>query len=76
MEVDGARLEIVEYRGRDDLAPLVFLHEGLGCVERWRSFPADVVAATGRRAVVYGPATDDLTRRPCPGRSATCTTRP
>jgi pimeloyl-ACP methyl ester carboxylesterase len=56
VEVDGVRLEVVEYPGRDDLAPLVFLHEGLGCVERWRSFPADVVAATGRRAVVYSRA--------------------
>ncbi|WP_370324239.1 alpha/beta fold hydrolase [Euzebya sp.] len=34
-------------------APLVFLHEGLGSVELWRSFPTDVVAATGRRALVF-----------------------
>ncbi|MEZ4301100.1 MAG: alpha/beta hydrolase [Polyangiaceae bacterium] len=31
---------------------LVFLHEGLGCVARWRDFPAQVAAATGRAAVV------------------------
>lgn len=32
---------------------LVFLHEGLGCVARWRDFPRDVAAATGRAALVY-----------------------
>ena len=32
---------------------LVFLHEGLGSVELWRSFPADVAEASGRGGVVY-----------------------
>ncbi|WP_238445404.1 alpha/beta fold hydrolase [Salsipaludibacter albus] len=36
-----------------DTAPLVFLHEGLGSLRLWRSFPADVHAATGRRTVVW-----------------------
>lgn len=35
------------------LAPLVFLHEGLGSVSLWRQFPHDVHEATGRRTVVY-----------------------
>jgi pimeloyl-ACP methyl ester carboxylesterase len=34
-------------------APLVFLHEGLGSIELWRDLPAEVHAATGRRALVY-----------------------
>jgi pimeloyl-ACP methyl ester carboxylesterase len=34
-------------------APLVFLHEGLGSIRQWRDFPAQVAAATGRRALVY-----------------------
>ena len=32
---------------------LVFLHEGLGSVALWKTFPADVVAATGCPALVY-----------------------
>lgn len=36
-----------------DAAPLVFLHEGLGSLRLWRSFPADVHAATGRRTIVW-----------------------
>lgn len=32
---------------------LVFLHEGLGCIEIWRDFPMALVAATGLPAVIY-----------------------
>ena len=32
---------------------LVFLHEGLGSIRRWREFPQRVAQATGRRALVY-----------------------
>jgi len=32
---------------------LVFLHEGLGCTARWKSFPDMVVKATGCPALVY-----------------------
>jgi pimeloyl-ACP methyl ester carboxylesterase len=35
---------------------LVFLHEGLGSVALWRSFPDDLAQATGRRALVYSRA--------------------
>ena len=51
--IEVARLEPPERRGD---ATLVFLHEGLGCVELWRDFPARVVAATGLPAVVYSRA--------------------
>ena len=34
-------------------APLTFLHEGLGSIELWRDFPAELVEVTGRRALVY-----------------------
>lgn len=34
-------------------APLVFLHEGLGSIELWRSFPADVVAGARHPGLVY-----------------------
>jgi pimeloyl-ACP methyl ester carboxylesterase len=35
---------------------LVFLHDGLGCVETWRDFPAALAAATGCAALVYSRA--------------------
>ena len=34
-------------------APIVLLHDSLGCVELWREFPAALAAATGRRVVAY-----------------------
>ncbi len=35
------------------LAPLVFLHEGLGSVSMWRDFPERLCAALGRRGFAY-----------------------
>lgn len=32
---------------------LVFLHEGLGCIEMWRDFPRKLCEATGFRGLVY-----------------------
>ncbi|WP_020494745.1 alpha/beta fold hydrolase [Sciscionella marina] len=46
----------VEYamiEGDPELAPLVLLHEGLGCVALWRRFPAALAAATGRGVLSY-----------------------
>ena len=34
-------------------APIVLLHDSLGCVELWREFPAQLAAATGRRVIAY-----------------------
>ena len=39
--------------GAEALAPLVLLHDSLGCVELWRDFPERLHAATGRRVVAY-----------------------
>ncbi len=39
--------------GRELLAPLVFLHEGLGSVAMWRDWPAQLCTATGRAGWVY-----------------------
>lgn len=48
LAVDGARLE---YRwigvGPSDAPTIVFLHEGLGCVELWRDFADRLTHATG-----------------------------
>lgn len=38
---------------RPDAAPLVLLHESLGCVEAWRDFPAALCRATGRTVLAY-----------------------
>lgn len=34
-------------------SPIVLFHDSLGCVELWRSFPAALCAATGRRVIAY-----------------------
>lgn len=55
MWINGARLEVQRVPspvGRP-LAPIIFLHEGLGSVAMWRDWPAAVCAATGRGGVVY-----------------------
>ena len=36
-----------------ELAPLVFLHEGLGSVAMWRDWPAQLCSAAGRAGWVY-----------------------
>ena len=36
-----------------DRTTLVFLHEGLGCIEMWRDFPQKLCDATGCQGVVY-----------------------
>ena len=50
----------LEYRwigsSPDKARTIVFLHEGLGCVDMWRSFPDQVVDATGCGALVYSRA--------------------
>lgn len=54
LHVAGHELEIETIAGAGPT--LVFLHEGLGCVSRWRDFPAKIAAATGRAALVYSRA--------------------
>lgn len=58
--VDGVALEVVDHPagvGAAGRPPLVFLHEGLGSIELWRSFPDAVRAAAGTpRMVVYSRA--------------------
>lgn len=52
--IDGVRLEYQRFPARKPgMAPLVFLHEGLGSVAMWRDFPARVAAATGAETIVY-----------------------
>jgi pimeloyl-ACP methyl ester carboxylesterase len=56
VEVPGGRIEYEDVPAdpaRGELAPLLFLHEGLGSVGLWRGFHRRVADATGRRAVAY-----------------------
>ena len=51
------RLEYRMIGPRPDAAPtIVMLHEGLGCVGLWGSFPDEVAAATGAGVFVYSRA--------------------
>jgi pimeloyl-ACP methyl ester carboxylesterase len=34
-------------------APIVLLHEGLGCIEMWKAFPEAMATATGREVIAY-----------------------
>jgi pimeloyl-ACP methyl ester carboxylesterase len=56
LQLGGHRLEYSLLRPdveKSAVPTLVFLHEGLGSVALWKRFPAEVVAATGCRALVY-----------------------
>ena len=54
LEARAGRLEFVRHHtGHNDRPTLVFLHEGLGCVELWRDFPERVAQATGCDTLVY-----------------------
>jgi pimeloyl-ACP methyl ester carboxylesterase len=53
--LDGVQLELERIAGPagTSLAPIVFLHEGLGSVAMWRDWPAQVCASTQRAGFVY-----------------------
>ena len=55
VQVDGVALEVDRIAGPEggSLAPIVFLHEGLGSVAMWRDWPRQVCEATGRAGFVY-----------------------
>jgi pimeloyl-ACP methyl ester carboxylesterase len=51
--VPGGCVEYEDVPGDPALAPLLFLHEGLGSVRLWRRFHHRLAAATGRRAIAF-----------------------
>ena len=53
VDIDGVKLETVVLPGDATKPWLVFLHEGLGCVSRWRDFPEKLARRTGARALIY-----------------------
>jgi pimeloyl-ACP methyl ester carboxylesterase len=64
LTVAGARLEIKRFPGETGKPALVFLHEGLGCIDMWGDFPARLSYISGCPALVYS--------RRGYGRSAPC----
>ncbi|WP_405594544.1 alpha/beta fold hydrolase [Streptomyces sp. NBC_01092] len=53
LEVVGGAIEYVVINGRNDRAPLVFLHHGLGSIAGWFRIYAPIAAATDRKALIY-----------------------
>ena len=57
LNINGQQLEVRRISGSAALAPIVFLHEGLGSVSLWTQrgldWPLAVCQATGRAGVVY-----------------------
>lgn len=57
LNIHGRQLEVRRIEGSAALAPIVFLHEGLGSVSLWTQrgldWPLTVCQATGRAGVVY-----------------------
>ena len=55
IEVGGVALELqrIDGPGNSKLAPIIFLHEGLGSVSMWRDWPQQVCQAAGRAGFVY-----------------------
>lgn len=52
-EARGHRLEYQWLGAESDSTPIVFLHEGLGSIDLWRGFPADVVAESDHPGLVF-----------------------
>jgi pimeloyl-ACP methyl ester carboxylesterase len=52
VSVEGGPIHYRLHRSGSGLAPLVFLHEGLGSIGLWRGFPAAVLAAVGDRTML------------------------
>lgn len=57
LNINGQQLEVRQIKGSETLAPIVFLHEGLGSVSMWTQrgldWPLAVCHATGRAGIVY-----------------------
>lgn len=51
--IDGRSIDVHRLGRREATPQMVFLHEGLGSIELWRSYPEDVVTRTGGDGVVY-----------------------
>jgi len=54
VEVPGGRVFTRRWdTAPSDLAPILLMHDSLGCVDLWRDFPAALSDATGRPVIAY-----------------------
>jgi pimeloyl-ACP methyl ester carboxylesterase len=55
IDIDGISLECLnlQFDGAEAKPTLVFLHEGLGCIELWRDFPENLCAALDLNGFIY-----------------------
>jgi pimeloyl-ACP methyl ester carboxylesterase len=58
VDIAGRRLRVQKITVSSSAAPqdcptLVFLHEGLGCIEHWKGFPQRLCSAVGIKGLVY-----------------------
>lgn len=53
VEHPQGRLFVRTWEGAAGAAPILLLHDSLGCVELWRDFPAALAQAMGRRVIAY-----------------------
>ncbi len=51
--IDDARIRFMRIEGDTEKPVLVFLHEGLGCIEMWKDFPAELCRLTGCSGLLY-----------------------
>lgn len=56
ISVNGASLEFERFYSRESGPALVLLHEGLGCVATWKTFPERLHKETGREVIAYSRA--------------------
>lgn len=55
IEVPGGSLFVKVWYSQtpNDLAPIILLHDSLGCVETWRDFPAHLAKHLERTVIAY-----------------------
>lgn len=53
LTVDGTSLEVKRFPGEAHKPTLVFLHEGLGCIDMWHDFPERLSTISGFPALAY-----------------------
>lgn len=51
--IDDARIRVERIDGTADKPVLIFLHEGLGCIEMWKDFPGDLCRLTQCPGLLY-----------------------
>ena len=51
--IKGDKIGYRQIQGHADMPCLVFLHEGLGCIDMWKGFPDELCGTTGCPGLIY-----------------------